>query len=104
VKVETVVASDWLAALRESELRARSRSVVADGREGKAPTQEPKGPPTKAPEAPPAGPTSGKSRGAAGAPAKEAPKPGAPVLGAGKRRDGDTKPPPRVRWFLLAGE
>jgi hypothetical protein len=94
VKVETVVASDWLAALRESELRARERSVVADGAVRKAETQEPKGPPTKAPGAPPAEPTSGKSRGAAGAPS----------LGAGKRQSGDPKPPPRVRWFLLAGE
>ena len=104
VKVETVVASDWLAALRESELRARARAVVADGAVRKAETQEPKGPPTKAPGAPPAEPTSGKSRGAAGVPAKEAPKPGAPALGAGRRQSDDTKPPPRVRWFLLAGE
>lgn len=100
VKVETVVASDWLAASREAELRARSRAVVADGRGGKAPTQEPKGATTKGPGVPPTDPTSGKSRGAVGAPAKEAPKPG---LAAGTRRDGGT-PAQRVRWFLLAGE
>jgi len=104
VKVETVVASDWLAALRESELRARERAVVAEGRGAKPPAAEPTGAPTKAPAPAPAGPTGGKSRGAVGAPAKEAPTPEAPPPGTGKRRSDDTKPPPRVRWFLLAGE
>ena len=101
VKVETMVASDWLAALRESE--QRSRSVVAKGDGAKPPAAEPTGVPTKERTAP-AGPTSGKSRGAAGAPAKGDAETGAPALGAGKRQSGDTKPPPRVRWFLLAGE
>jgi len=96
VKLESLSASDWLAALRDSAERARQKAAGAVAR-GEPPKSnaEPDAGASKAPATPP----EGKSRGNVGAPTK-----GAPTNGTAKRKNLEQPPAPRVRWIVLAGK